>query len=186
MLEVSVYESEESQESREIHITQEQREAALEYLSKSGDSSTNEDTRLADAEEVAMAERILALSLRSSDSARDAMYDFSESNYIPDVEMRKSLFAEAGIPESVEIRRHDVSLDRGGKIPPLKIIDLMKHEVDDEKRSSWKPVENGILFMGKITFPDHLRGNALYVPLDEEERVLVDRYLSRKESESQK
>lgn len=163
-----------------------QKEAVMQYLRDSSHEAIGADLRIANAEEVSSAERIISLNLEQSDSAIDASYSFSDSNYTPDAIKRGRAFQEAGLDQDsgLEVKKRDIVLNRGSKQIPLKWIGFSKY---DEGLKRNVDVPGGTIFFGKTVFrqkngkddPSDPR-DIVFRNLSPEELAEVNQYLDKK------
>ena len=84
-------------------INQDQRKELMEYLHQSSDSSIKEDMELPTDDEAEVAINLLSIDLPRSDSAESARFDFSDSNYNPDVALKNEAFKISGLGSEMKI-----------------------------------------------------------------------------------
>lgn len=160
-------------------VSPEQKELLMEYLRENSDSSIGEGLLLATPEEVELAEKLLSLGLPSGDTG-DRHAQFTDSNYKPDVTLRKEAFDRAGLSdtEGLEIRRHNIVFS--DKQPFLKIINLIQRHKeespDGEITEKISNVPGGVLFLGKVIFESN---NEKYTALTDEEKEGIKNLLSK-------
>lgn len=132
-------------------ISAEQRKLLMDYLKANSDTAQGEELVEAGESETQLANDLLNLNLPRSDAEPNAHYEFADSNYSPDEELRNEAFQNAGLdPEKFEIRRHDFRIE--GFKNSLKVINVEEITKDSEGKDVKVRVEGGIVFLGKVIF----------------------------------
>lgn len=143
-------------------ISAEQRKLLMDYLKANSDTAQGEELIEAGESEIKLANDLFDLNLPRADWEPNAHYEFADSNYSPDEELRNEAFQNAGLdPEKFEIRKHDFRIE--GFKDVLKVINVEEITKDSEGKDVKVRVEGGIVFLGKIVFEN---GESKYFNLE--------------------